>query len=181
MTIVRLNLIHLGLGILAIGTIGLLGEKSEPRPTSPPIPSGSAELAASDVRTSVYENETLTARVSAKRVSIEQARLLGPFRIGFLRALRASDVVVETYLGRDATQRSSQGIGAAVQSLIPRAQRTRVTQAEIDSLTWVEHRGDKPAMVRHAERCRVTRAKAGLTCRHRSGTDQSWLQEDAVQ
>ena len=68
-----------------------------------PIPdgAGTAEMRIEGVRTVVYEENAVRLTASARAVEFEPARVLGPFRLGFVRSLVASDVEIELHVPPD--------------------------------------------------------------------------------
>jgi hypothetical protein len=133
---------------------------------APPADSGKpGEPRMERVRTEVYEANALRLTASARSVQFEPARVFGPFRIGFLRAVVASGVEIElqtTSTGGAALDLASyvKDTGRALAR-----QLGSISGAELRELTVTrrDERGETLTLLR-ARRCRAELGARTMAC-----------------
>ena len=137
----------------------------------PPAPATARIAGVSDVvrgvQTSVVQGDRLTLRVSADRVALTRPRVLGPFRVGFLRAISARNLTIETWEALDGQPQSAQRLpstGALAAVLSPVGGR-RIAQASAERVRLVRHLEGAEDDTLEAQNCETT-VWNGLVCRH---------------
>lgn len=132
----------------------------------------SPRFAIRGLRTSVYRKDRLQARVSADSIKVTSPRMLGPFRIGFLRSIAAKNVTIEAYEeplvegGPVAGEqnKATLPLTSALASLAPRSLQGRITAAEVEGLRFARYRGDHVTVAVGAARCEATAKPSAAVC-----------------
>jgi hypothetical protein len=147
-------------GLLAWAIALHFGEDGMPAAASGPA-------ALTGVRTSVLRHDRLWLRVSADEVKVVRPRIIGPFRIGFLRSVSARNVALEAF-DDDGAKRSPESavdMSQALTQLVPERLRKGVVGAELSRVKLIQHRPGQPALTVEAEACRVGLASE-VVCRN---------------
>lgn len=165
------------LGCVAVLGIGILAFGSAPRDRDAdrrgPLALGTSMRG---VRTSVFDHDRLRVRASASEVKVAQPRVLGPIRVGFLRAITASDVTIETF-PRD--QASAHGASAAAEvesalsSFVSRQARDAIARVDLHRVKIVERRSAESAVELAARSCSTAAGRGRLVCRAGVFRDQT--------
>ena len=90
-------------GAVLIIAANLVGPRRVP---SPPVRDPAPGVRMEGVRTSAYLGPDRQLSASARWVRVAPLRMIGPFRIGIMRSITASEVEID--LGGDASDRTSE-------------------------------------------------------------------------
>jgi len=118
------------------------------------------------VRSSVVRDGRMAARITADTIEVTRPRVLGPFRVGFLRAVAAHGVTVETF--EDANHPAQEpGLTASDASLLaglsPGLQ-TQLVHTSAEGVRLIRHRRGGDALRLEAHSCEST-TRGQLRCR----------------
>lgn len=156
--------------VLALGILAALARWDRPSGEGPLSRPGEI---AHGVRTSLYGSDRLQARVSAASIAIKSPRIVGPFRLGFLRAVTAGDVTVEAFEEKETNgEEPPNDDGGAepipflgtLARLFPSQLLRNVAEAEVDGLRFRRRRGDRVVFEIEADRCWTSVGRARLVC-----------------
>lgn len=158
-------------GMLLAGAICTAGLVAVAVRSRPPVPATMRVVGASHVvegvQTSVVHGDRLTLRVSADRVVLTRPRAFGPFRVGFLRAVSAQHLTIETWEAPDGRPWSAlpspdvPSLGAVLSPV----RGSRIVQASAERVRFIRHRGDVEVGALEAQACEMT-GWSGVVCRH---------------
>jgi hypothetical protein len=129
----------------------------------PPAPGETAR----GVRTSVVRDHHVALRASADEISVRRPRAFGPFRIGFLRAVSARGVVVETFdegHGQPRPLDSAPAVTDSLTQLLPRSAARRVAKVEVEGVNFTRYERGAERFAMRARRCETTALPKGLLC-----------------
>jgi hypothetical protein len=118
------------------------------------------------VRSSIVRDGRLALRVVADSVALTRPRVLGPFRIGFLRAVAAQNLTVETW---DMEPDSAPAVGpssaaTSVATQLSGALSRRIVQASAERVRMIRHRPGGDIVDVQAHTCKTT-AQSDFMCR----------------
>ena len=151
----------LGLSFLTIGRTRGAVQPPARNSVGPP-------MALHGVRSFLYHDQHLQLRASAESLSITHPRILGPFRIGFLRSVSARKLTIESF-DRDGTNSGdrapSSDIAGAMVALAPQALRKGVAELGIKDLKVIHHQGERAVVTLEADECHSAMTDAALVCR----------------
>jgi hypothetical protein len=167
--------------VAGVALVGLAIGAAVRAPGPPDVPRLSAKDASSTfnvegVRTTFYSDSQARFRVSARSVRLVPTRFVGPFRLGFMRSIIASDVQLElpesyaehgspNQLATDLVQSAAPLLHSAAAPLRASSRRPSIAGIEMSPLRVTIQRASGPDLLLRAQRCESSRAAPGaLTC-----------------
>ena len=129
-------------------------------------------------RSALYDGSRVRLRVSGDAITVSNAKLVGPFSLGFMHSLVAHNVTLETFPRPDEASESAPR-AVSLERLSALMGRTyghmQLASAELGPVHVIEHREGGPEMILQAAFCRASVATGRVVCRdgtvHMKGTD----------
>lgn len=133
-----------------------------------PPPRVSLEPAAMQgFRSTSYEGDRLRLRISGDSLTVFHPKLFGPFSLGFVRAVAARNVTVETFpatngAGEPALSSSLQAIPAL---LVRQGVNSDIAEAELAPIKLIDHRDGESKVILSAASCSARMWSGAIVCK----------------
>jgi hypothetical protein len=154
------------LAVMGFACLGLVVSVIRLRSREAPLPRVALEPAAlQGFRTALYRGEHLHLRVSGDSLTVSNAKVLGPFSLGFMRSIAARNVTVETYPdGSDETAPSLASSLRDIPALLAKQHGLDVASADLAPIRVVEHRAGQTHVLLTAASCSAGATSAEILC-----------------
>ena len=115
-----------------------------------------------------YEGDRLRLRISGDSLTITHPKLIGPFSLGFVYAVTARNVTIETFRASDAAAEPALGSSmAAIPALLAQQHlnNLEVAEAILAPIRVIEHRDGESRVVLTAAACSAGLLSTEIVCR----------------
>jgi hypothetical protein len=148
--------------------LGLTLQAVRGRRSDMPPPRVSVEpVAIEGFRSSSYEGDRLRLRISGDSLTLSHPKFIGPFSLGFVYAVTARNVTVETFPASDVAAEPELGSSlAAIPALLAQQHRNlEVVEARLAPIKVIEHRDGETRVVLTAAGCWAALLSTEIVCR----------------
>jgi hypothetical protein len=150
--------LHLGRFVLGALSLIVIGASLSCSPGDRPPPSRTpvALHSARGLQHSFYDGDQLRLRIKVEQLAVSNARLLGPFHIGFRHSLVAHDLTVERFHrdDREAEMPALSLAGGVSELAAGRVDRARIAGFDAGPVRVIQRAGDTKEVLLSASRCR---------------------------
>ncbi len=115
----------------------------------------------------LFPDSRLRLRISADSLTVSYPKLLGPFSLGFLRAVAVRNVTVETFPAADAPAQAAPAASLAAIPALLAQQRLNIdiAEAELAPIKVIEHREGEAKVIPSAASCSAGLGSWAITCK----------------
>jgi hypothetical protein len=137
------------------------------RVETPPPPVSLAPAAIQGFRSTSYTGGRLRLRISGDSLTVSHPKLFGPFSLGFVRAVAARNVTVETFSAADgaAEPALSSSLEAIPALLAQQGVSLDIAEAELAPIKVIDHRDGDDKVLLSAASCSAGMWSRAIVCK----------------
>jgi hypothetical protein len=131
-----------------------------------PPPRVSLEPAAlQGFRSASYEGDRLRLRISGDSLTVSHPKLFGPFSLGFVRAVLARNVTVETFPGSAAAVEPTASLAGVPALLAQQRGGLDIGEVKLAPIKVIEHRDGEAKVILTAASCSAGLGSWAIACK----------------